>query len=98
MFLPTVAVTLLQELDMPIKPLEPMLILLDQADTAMRDLGVEKKIQVHVVYTYHSIRLERCWKWLLECYADSAGSVFITTFIQMPFVLINLLQRWELRK
>lgn len=72
MFLPTFACNLLFKLKYSVQAVH---YLMYQADEASRSLGVDKKIRVQVMFNYHNIRLQTCWKWLKDCYASGSGIV-----------------------
>ena len=66
MFLPTLAATVMHKLKY--YSIEPIHYLMDTANEASQSLSVEKKSRVQVLFNYHNIRLQTCWKWLKECY------------------------------
>ena len=78
MFLPTFACNLLFELKYSVQAIH---YLMYQADEASRLLGVDKKIRVQVMFNYHNIRLQTCWKWLKDCYSHSIGIICALAFV-----------------
>ena len=69
MFLPTISSHLMQKLGYNMQ--KPIHYLMDNAWDASNKLGIDKKSRLEVHFTYHEIRLNVCWRWLVECYEYS---------------------------